>query len=135
MTMRLILLAGSVSIATAILAFAAIAAPPPGVVQFATPAQALPAPTKITLFEKPNFQGRSMTFERRVASLNAVGFNDAAQSVKIEGRRDWVLCESRNFLGRCIRVHLKEKDLMRQKFTSLASSIYPVPEPVAPPPH
>ena len=45
----------------------------------------------------------------------------------LSGKRDWVLCESRNFLGRCIRVHEKEKDLKRQKFTSLASSIYEVP--------
>jgi hypothetical protein len=86
-------------------------------------------PSSITLYEKPNFQGRSMTFSTRVASLNAVGFNDLAQSVKIDGKRDWVLCEGRNFLGRCIRVHLKEKDLKRQKFSGLASSIYPVPDP------
>jgi hypothetical protein len=93
---------------------------------------AAPAPlprSKITLYEKPNFQGRSMTFEFRVPSLNAVKFNDTAQSVKIDGLRDWVLCESRNFMGRCIRVHLKEKDLKRQNFSGLASSIYPVPDP------
>lgn len=82
--------------------------------------------SSITLFEKPNFQGRSMTFQFGAASLNAVGFNDLAQSVKIEGPRDWVLCEGRNFLGRCIRVHKKEKDLKRQKFSALASSVYPV---------
>jgi hypothetical protein len=91
-------------------------------------------PSKITLYEKPNYQGRSMTFSNRVASLNAVGFNDVAQSVKIDGPRDWVLCEGRNFLGRCIRVHLKEKDLKRQKFSGLASSIYPVPDPRPPQP-
>jgi len=95
----------------------------------AGPAPAPLPPSNITLYEKPNFQGRSMTFSSRVASLNAVGFNDVAQSVKIDGKRDWVLCESRNFLGRCIRVHLKEKDLKRQKFSGLASSIYPVPDP------
>ncbi|MFN8948896.1 MAG: beta/gamma crystallin-related protein [Alphaproteobacteria bacterium] len=95
----------------------------------AGPAPAPLPPSTITLYEKPNFQGRSMTFTSRVASLNAVGFNDVAQSVKIDGKRDWVLCESRNFLGRCIRVHLKEKDLKRQKFSGLASSIYPVPDP------
>jgi hypothetical protein len=95
----------------------------------AGPAPAPLPPSSITLYEKPNFQGRSMTFSSRVASLNAVGFNDVAHSVKIDGKRDWVLCESRNFLGRCIRVHLKEKDLKRQKFSGLASSIYPVPDP------
>lgn len=93
-----------------------------------TPPAPLPR-SKITLYEKPNFQGRSMTFDLRVPSLNARGFNDTAQSVKIDGLRDWVLCEGRNFLGRCIRVHLKEKDLKRQNFSGLASSIYPVPDP------
>lgn len=95
----------------------------------AGPAPAPLPPSNITLYEKPNFQGRSMTFSSRVASLNAVGFNDVAQSVKIDGKRDWVLCESRNFMGRCVRVHLKEKDLKRLKFSGLASSIYPVPDP------
>jgi len=116
MLMRMTVLAG-VALLGAISGVVALAAPP---------SVPLP-PSSITLFEKPNFQGRSMTFDHRVASLNAVGFNDLAQSVKISGKQDWVLCESRNFLGRCIRVHEKEKDLKRQKFTSLASSIYEVP--------
>ena len=126
MPTRFVLMASAVSVASVAFGLVALAAPLPGVPQYAAPAPTQATPSKITLFEKPNFQGRSMTFERRVASLNAVGFNDTAQSVKIEGPRDWVLCESRNFLGRCIRVHVKEKDLTRQKFTSLASSIYPV---------
>jgi hypothetical protein len=114
-----IMLAGAATIGAS-LGLSAFAAAP-------TPA---PLPrSKITLYEKPNFQGRSMTFEFRVPSLNAVKFNDMAQSVKIDGLRDWVLCESRNFQGRCIRVHLKEKDLKRQNFSGLASSIYPVPDP------
>jgi hypothetical protein len=117
MSMRLKVLAGAAVLA-AVTGVAALAAP--------TPPAPLP-PSTITLFEKPNFQGRSMTFEHRVPSLNAVGFNDLAQSVKISGKRDWVLCESRNFLGRCIRVHEKEKDLKRQKFSGLASSVYEVP--------
>ena len=83
-------------------------------------------PTEITVYEKPNFQGRSLTFTNRVPSLAAVGFNDLPASVKIKGTRDWVLCEHRNFFGRCVRVHLKEKDLKRQKFTGVASSMYPV---------
>lgn len=131
--MRLGVLAATVAVAVAT-SLAALAAPPPGMTPMAAAVKAPLPPSTITLFEKPNFQGRSMTFDRRVASLNAVGFNDLAQSVKIDGKRDWVLCESRNFLGRCIRVHQKEKDLKRQKFTSLASSIYMVPDPV-PAPH
>jgi hypothetical protein len=129
MSMRLIAVTGAVAVAAAS-AVAAFAAPPPGMVPGMVPMASPAAPavvSSITLFEMPNYQGRSMTFTHRIPSLNAVGFNDLAQSVKITGKQDWVLCESRNFLGRCIRVHEKEKDLKRQKFTSLASSIYPVP--------
>ena len=130
MTLRLEFFAVSTLVAVAF-GLAANAASP-GISPLATQ-MPLP-PSNITLFEKPNYQGRSMTFDHRIPSLNAVGFNDLAQSVKIDGKRDWVLCDSRNFLGRCIRVHLKEKDLMRQKFSALASSIYPVSDP-APVPH
>lgn len=92
-------------------------------------------PTEITVYEKPNFQGRSLTFTNRVPSLAAVGFNDLPASVKIKGSRDWVLCEHRNFFGRCVRIHLKEKDLKRQKFIGVASSMYPVQiEPAKPRP-
>ncbi len=83
-------------------------------------------PSELTVFEKPNFQGRSLTFQHQVASMAALGFNDLSTSVKINGQRDWVLCEHRNFMGRCVRVHLKEKDLKRQKFTGVVSSAYPV---------
>ena len=115
---------------TIVLAGAATIGVSLGLSAFAAAPTPAPLPrSKITLYEKPNFQGRSMTFEFRVPSLNAVKFNDTAQSVKIDGLRDWVLCESRNFQGRCIRVHLKEKDLKRQNFSGLASSIYPVPDP------
>jgi hypothetical protein len=115
---------------TIVLAGAATIGASLGLSAFAAAPMPAPLPrSKITLYEKPNFQGRSMTFEFRVPSLNAVKFNDTAQSVKIDGLRDWVLCESRNFQGRCIRVHLKEKDLKRQNFSGLASSIYPVPDP------
>ncbi len=90
--------------------------------------------SEITIYEKPNFQGRSLTFVNRMPSLAAVGFNDLTASVKIKGTRDWVLCEHRNFFGRCVRVHLKEKDLKRQKFLGVTSSVYPVPVPPPVPP-
>ena len=91
-------------------------------------------PTSITVYELPNFKGQSLTFDRRVASLAALSFNDKTTSVKINGQRDWVLCEHRNFMGTCVRVHLKEKDLKRLKFTGKTSSLYPVTV-EAPPPH
>ena len=109
-----------------IAAGAAIAASGP------TPPSA-PPPTMITIYELPNFKGQSLTFERRVPSLAALSFNDKTTSVKINGKRDWVLCEHRNFMGTCVRVHLKEKDLKRLKFAGKASSLYPVPVETPPP--
>ena len=91
-----------------------------------------PQATIITVFDQPNFRGRSMTFDRPVPSMAAVQFNDLTASVQIKGTRDWVLCEHRNFMGKCIRVHMKEKDLKRLKMNGQISSLYPVP--VTPPP-
>lgn len=93
-------------------------------------APTVPPTTSITVFDQPNFQGRSMTFERSVPSLAALDFNDLPRSVRIKGR-DWVLCEHRNFMGKCVRVRAKEKDLKRLKIAGQVSSLYPVP--MAPP--
>jgi Beta/Gamma crystallin len=93
---------------------------------FAAPNASPQRPTAITVYEKPNFRGRSLTFERSVPSLAAVDFNDLAASVKIDGKRDWVLCEHRNFMGKCVRVRAKEKNLKRLKIDGKVSSLYPV---------
>jgi hypothetical protein len=98
----------------------------------ATFVAATPAPpTAIVVYDKPNFTGRALTFERSVPSLAAIGFNDLPSSVQIKGSRDWVLCEHRNFMGRCVRIRAKERDLKRLKINGQVSSLYPVP--VAPP--
>jgi len=49
-------------------------------------------------------------------------------SVRITGARDWVLCEHRNFMGKCVRVRAKEKDLRRLQIGGQVSSLYPVRE-------
>jgi hypothetical protein len=98
--------------------FAATVAPPP--------------PTVITVFDQPNYKGRKMVFDRMVPSLAKLQFNDVIASVQIQGTRDWVLCEHRNFMGKCVRIRAKEKDLKRLKINGQVSSLYPVPP--APPP-
>jgi hypothetical protein len=94
----------------------------------APPAPPLPPgpPTSIVVFDKPNFKGQSMTFDRSVPSLAAMQFNDRPASVQIKGR-DWVLCEHRNFMGKCVRIRAKERDLKRVKIAGQVSSMYPVP--------
>lgn len=91
-----------------------------------------PQPTAITVYDKPNFKGHSLKFDHSVPSLAAVHFNDRPASVKIDGKRDWVLCEHRNFMGKCVRVRAKERNLKRLKIDGKVSSLYPVRD--VPPP-
>lgn len=86
-------------------------------------------PTKITVYELPNYKGRKLEFERSVPSLAALQFNDQVASVQIKGPRDWVLCEHRNFMGRCGRIRAKAPNLKRIKLEGLVSSLYPVADP------
>ena len=86
------------------------------------------AQSAIVVYELPNFKGRAMTFNGYVPSMAAKQFNDVAASVQIVGKRDWVLCEHRNFMGRCVRVRAKEKDLRRLQIAGQVSSLYPVRE-------
>jgi hypothetical protein len=93
-----------------------------------------PPPTAITVFDQPNYKGRTLMFDRAVPSLAKLNFNDVIASVRIKGAQDWVLCEHRNFMGKCVRIRAKEKDLKRLKINGQVSSLYPVALPPPPPP-
>ena len=120
--------------AAAVAGFAVVASALASPVPFLAATQA-PAATSIVVFDQPNFKGRSLSFDRSVPSLAKVQFNDVIASVQIKGTRDWVLCEHRNFMGKCVRIHAKEKNLKRLKIDGQVSSLYPVqvqPAPVRP---
>ncbi|WP_334164896.1 beta/gamma crystallin-related protein, partial [Phenylobacterium sp.] len=53
-----------------------------------------------TLYDGPNFTGRSVTIVGEVSNLSSYNFNDKARSVRLEGR--WRLCEHSGFEGRCV---------------------------------
>jgi hypothetical protein len=55
---------------------------------------------EITLYEGPNFQGRSMTFRSEANNLDPIGFNDRASSIVV---RDgvWEGCSDAYFQGNC----------------------------------
>jgi len=58
---------------------------------------------EITLFEGPNFQGRSMTFHGEASNLDPFGFNDHASSAIVrEGT--WEGCSDAYFRGRCAQL-------------------------------
>ena len=120
--------------AVAVAGFAVVASAFDSPAPFLAATQA-PTATSIIVFDQPNFKGRSLSFDRSVPSLAKVQFNDVIASVQIKGTRDWVLCEHRNFMGKCVRIHAKEKNLKRLKIDGQVSSLYPVqvqPAPVRP---
>ncbi|KAI4899662.1 hypothetical protein NFI96_003957 [Prochilodus magdalenae] len=53
---------------------------------------------KITVYDKPNFEGLSREFTSNVASLNDESFNDCISSLKVVGN-PWVLYSNPNFSG------------------------------------
>jgi len=56
---------------------------------------------QITVFERPEFQGRSMTTgESSIASLERTAFNDVASSVVVADGT-WEACTEADFRGRC----------------------------------
>jgi hypothetical protein len=58
---------------------------------------------EITLFEGPNFQGRSMTLRGEADNLDRTGFNDRTSSIIV---RDgvWEVCVDAYFQGGCTRL-------------------------------
>jgi|ERR1700737_3302094 len=57
---------------------------------------------EITLFEGPNFQGRSMTLRGETSNLDGTGFNDRTSSIIV---RDgvWEACVDAYFQGSCVQ--------------------------------
>jgi hypothetical protein len=74
-----------------------------------------------TLYEFPDFQGRSVTVRGRLENLSDLGFNDMAQSVRVEGA--WKLCEDAKFRSRCEVVNGSVRDLSVYQMSRRASSI------------
>lgn len=52
-----------------------------------------------TLYEFPNFQGRSILVTRENNNLDGAGFNDRARSARFNGT--WSVCADANFRGHC----------------------------------
>jgi uncharacterized protein YcfJ len=67
----------------------------------AAAAMAGPVSAEVIFYEKPNFDGRTMTAERNVENLRRWGFNDRATSVEVRGER-WEVCEDAHYTGRCV---------------------------------
>jgi uncharacterized protein YcfJ len=59
------------------------------------------AGAQITFYEHENFRGRSFTTQSRIEDFRAIGFNDRASSVVVQGDR-WEACDDVYYGGNCI---------------------------------
>ena len=125
--------ASILSLATAHAAAPASTAPAtPATMPAAAPAVA-PVPLEIVVFDKPDYKGTSLRISRAVADLAALKFDNKVASFQIQGAGDWVLCENRNYQGRCARVQLQAGNLKLFQLNDRVSSLYPVPTPAVEP--
>ena len=108
------------SLKTFTLALAALAAS-------AGAAQAQRGPGAATLYELPNFQGRSVTITQSTPDLGAWRFNDRAQSARFQG--SWRVCEHDSFRGRCQELRGDVPDLTNYGLSGQISSIEPTGRP------
>lgn len=112
---------------------AAQAAAPAGTPAAPTAATTAPVPLEIVVFDKPDYKGTSLRIARPIADLGTLKFDNKVASFQIQGAGDWVLCENRNYQGRCARVQLQAGNLKLFQLNDRVSSLYPVPAPVPAP--
>lgn len=60
-----------------------------------------PVPSKLVIYERENFEGRSMGAEQSIENLNDSGFNNRVSSVVVVGDR-WEACTDSGYRGRCV---------------------------------
>jgi len=77
---------------------------------------------RITIYEQPNFSGRSVTLTGTEATLSVL--NNRAGSIRIEGGR-WELCDAPRFGGRCATVTGDVRDLSQYGLRDRLSSVRP----------
>lgn len=106
--MKFSILAGAGALAAALLAAA-------------TAANAQPR-TSITLFQGPNYTGRSVTLYADVSNLTGVNFNDQAMSARVRGGV-WKLCEDKDYRSRCETLDRDIPNLDMLQFNRRASSV------------
>lgn len=90
-------------------------------------AHAQRGPATATLYELPNFQGRSVTITQSAPDLGRWRFNDRAQSARFEGR--WRVCEHDEFRGRCQEISGPVVDLTTYALFGQISSMEPAVRP------
>jgi hypothetical protein len=86
-----------------------------------------PAAPTVIVYDQPNFKGQALTISAATPDLAAHGFDNKVASFAIAGGGDWVLCENKNYTGRCVRVQSQADNLNLLQLSGRVSSLYPVP--------
>jgi hypothetical protein len=79
---------------------------------------------RITLYDQPNFQGRSIVLYGDAENLADQRFNDRARSARIEG--SWRLCADKDFRSRCEPFADDVADFAAYDFAATISSLQQV---------
>lgn len=79
----------------------------------------------LTLFSTPNFGGRPFTTQGDITNLPR-DYNDRAMSLRIDGRRAWMVCTDSDFRGRCQVFDHDVADLRQFGLAAQISSMRPV---------
>jgi len=76
---------------------------------------------EITLYERPDFQGRRLTIRGTMPNLDRTDFNDRAESIAV---RDgvWEVCSDAHFNGQCVRLQPGEYRNLRGSLDRSISS-------------
>ena len=98
----------------------------------APPLVPTPLPLAIIVYDLPDYKGHALTLNRATPDLKAVSFDNKVASLNIQGSGDWVLCEHKNYAGRCARVQSQAGNLKLQQLNGRVSSLYPVPSSTTP---
>jgi hypothetical protein len=88
---------------------------------------------EITLFERPDFQGRRLTIRGTMSNLDRTDFNDRAESIAV---RDgvWEVCSDAHFNGQCVRLQPGEYRNLRGSLDRSISSVREVTQAAYAPP-
>ena len=88
---------------------------------------------EITLFERPDFQGRRLTIRGTMPNLAGTDFNDRAESIAV---RDgvWEVCSDAHFNGQCVRLQPGEYRNLRGSLDRSISSVREVGQAAYAPP-
>ena len=79
----------------------------------------------ITLYDAPNYQGRSVVIDSDAENLDWVNFNDMASSIRISGGQ-WEVCVDASYRGSCQVIDSDLPNMTQWAFNDRISSVRPV---------